>query len=527
MFYLSHFIFGSFVRPPLVIISVDGFRASYMMKGSNVIPNIDKLRDTHWVEDECEEIKSPECPAGFVRPPLVIISVDGFRASYMMKGSNVIPNIDKLRSCGTHSPYMRPVYPTKTFPNLYTLATIWITAEKQGVKAGTLFWPFVIPLERRVLTMLQWFNLPDSERPYVYAFHSEQPDQVGHKHGPLSTEVSIKLYFNRKNVKHLLQSAYAEQRPYVYAFHSEQPDQVGHKHGPLSNEVSIKLYFNRKNVKHLLQSAYAEQRPAVLFRTKYSILYHSDFISGYNDALSMPLWTSYTVTKQADVSHIPDSLSSCVRPDIRVPPANSQTCSAYKADKQMSYGYLYPPQLASSPEARYDAFLITNAVPMYPAFKKVWNYFQRVLVKRYATERNGVNVISGPIFDYDYDSLYDTSDKIKHERPAVPTTTSRGSMPADSTITSNSRSRAAKAVSVPTPPPLPPTPAEGEFLLVPPPPPTAGAEQQELSLSPPQSPAGECLLVPPSPAEGEFLLVPPPPAEGACLLVPPPSSPLA
>ncbi|MGH0120346.1 UNVERIFIED_CONTAM: hypothetical protein FKN15_064806 [Acipenser sinensis] len=74
----------------------------------------------------------------------------------------------------------------------------------------------------------------------------------------------------------------------------------------------------------------------------------------------------------------------------------------------------------------------------------------------------------------------------------------------------------------------PPTPAEGEFLLVPPPPPTAGAEQQELSLSPPQSPAeGECLLVPPSPAEGEFLLVPPPPAEGACLLVPPPSPPPA
>ena len=31
-----------------------------------------------------------------------------------------------LGSCGTHSPYMRPVYPTKTFPNLYTLATVSI-----------------------------------------------------------------------------------------------------------------------------------------------------------------------------------------------------------------------------------------------------------------------------------------------------------------------------------------------------------------------------------------------------------------
>ncbi|NWI00107.1 ENPP2 phosphodiesterase, partial [Tichodroma muraria] len=55
----------------------------------------------------------------------------------------------------------------------------------------------------------------------------------------------------------------------------------------------------------------------------------------------------------------------------------------------------------------------------------VWNYFQRVLVKRYATERNGVNVISGPIFDYDYDGLHDTPDKIKQfvEGSAIPVPT--------------------------------------------------------------------------------------------------------
>ncbi|XP_041101596.1 ectonucleotide pyrophosphatase/phosphodiesterase family member 2-like isoform X2 [Polyodon spathula] len=626
--------------------------------------------DTHWVEDECEEIKSPECPSGFVRPPLVFISVDGFRASYTMKGSNVIPNIDKLRSCGTHAPYMRPVYPTKTFPNLYTLATglypeshgivgnsmhdpvfdanfnlrgreklnhrwwggqpIWITAEKQGVKAGTLFWPFVIPLERRVLTMLKWFHLPDSERPYVYAFHSEQPDSVGHKHGPLSNELNgplkdvdrivgqfmdglkqMKLhrcvnimivgdhgmeeancdrteflssylsnvddiilvpgslgrirsrspnnskydpkavvsdltckksdqhfkpymkqhlpkrlhYANNRRIEdiHLLverkwhvarkmlenheepcshldfslrKSVEGRKHPGKCAFFGDHgydnkinsmqtiflgygptfkyktkvpafenielynvmcdllglkpapnngthgslnhllksppfkpsmPDEVAKPLNPVpasaivdelgctcdeknkGDELNQRLANKgTDDSKHLLYG-----RPAVLFRTKYSILHHCDFISGYSDTLSMPLWTSYTVTKQADVSHIPDSLSSCVRPDIRMPPANSQTCSAYKADKQMSYGYLFPPQLASSSEARYDAFLITNVVPMYPAFKKVWNYFQRVLVKRYATERNGVNVISGPIFDYDYDGLYDTADKIK------------------------------------------------------------------------------------------------------------------
>ncbi|KAB1257987.1 Ectonucleotide pyrophosphatase/phosphodiesterase family member 2 [Camelus dromedarius] len=102
-------------------------------------------------------------------------------------------------------------------------------------------------------------------------------------------------------------------------------------------------------------------RPAVLYRTRYAILYHTDFES----------------------------------------------------------------DLSSSPETKYDAFLVTNMVPMYPAFKRVWNYFQRVLVKKYASERNGVNVISGPIFDYDYDGLHDTQDKIKQyvEGSSIPVPT--------------------------------------------------------------------------------------------------------
>uniref|UniRef100_A0AAR2JZW7 SMB domain-containing protein n=1 Tax=Pygocentrus nattereri TaxID=42514 RepID=A0AAR2JZW7_PYGNA len=167
--------------------------------------------ESTWLEDDCEEIHSAECPAGFVRPPLIMLSLDGFRASYMKKGKSVIPNIHKLKMCGTHAPYMRPMYPSKTFPNLYTLATglypeshgivgntmhdpvfeanfnlrgreklnhrwwggqpIWITAEKQGVKAGTFFWPW----------------------PYVYAVHSEQPDTFGHRLGPFSNELDNPL----------------------------------------------------------------------------------------------------------------------------------------------------------------------------------------------------------------------------------------------------------------------------------------------------------------------------------------------
>ncbi|XP_044062858.1 ectonucleotide pyrophosphatase/phosphodiesterase family member 2 isoform X1 [Siniperca chuatsi] len=634
--------------------------------------------DTSWLQDECEEIKTAECPAGFVRPPLIMLSVDGFRASYVKRGNAVIPNIEKLRTCGTHAPYMRPVYPSKTFPNLYSLATglypeshgiignsmydpvfdatftlrsreklnhrwwggqpIWITALKQGVKAATFFWPVAIPLERRILTMLQWLHLPEGERPYVYAMHSEQPDTYGHKMGPMSAELNnpLKLidrivgqlmdglkqmklhrcvniilvgdhgmeeahcdrteflsnymtsvddiilvpgslgrirsrypnnpkydpkavvanltckkadqhfkaylkqhlpkrlhYANNQRIEeiHLLverkwhvarkvpegkrhcgfsgdhgydnkinsmQTIFLGYGP-TFKFKTKVPafenielynvmcDLLGLKpapnngtHGSLNhllrsppyrptmpeelsrpaasglvpagtddlgcscedklrvksrgqrglkvtlvrgyNLESLWLCLLQNKVEELnqrLRQAMDDSRnlpygrPAVLFRTKYSILHHSDYISSYSEALSMPLWTSYTVSRQVEVSPLPEALSNCVRPDTRVPPAYSQSCTNYRADKQITFAFLYPPQLSSTTDKKYDAVLITNTVPMYPAFKRIWGYFQRALVKKYATERNGVNVLVGPIFDYDYDGVRDTAEKIK------------------------------------------------------------------------------------------------------------------
>ncbi|KAJ8273130.1 hypothetical protein GJAV_G00097780 [Gymnothorax javanicus] len=154
-------------------------------------------------------------------------------------------------------------------------------------------------------------------------------------------------------------------------------------------------------------------RPAVLFQTNYSLLHHPDFISGYSESLAMPLWTSYTVPNQVNITPLPESFTQCRRPDSRISTTFSQSCTAYDSDQSISFGFLFPPELASSPETKYDAELITNTVPMYPAFKKVWSYFQRALVKRYASGTNGVNIVSGPIFDYDYDGLRDTDEKIK------------------------------------------------------------------------------------------------------------------
>uniref|UniRef100_A0A3P9AP35 SMB domain-containing protein n=1 Tax=Esox lucius TaxID=8010 RepID=A0A3P9AP35_ESOLU len=555
----------------------------------------------------------------FVRPPLIMLSVDGFRASYMKRGSTVIPNIEKLRSCGTHAPYMRPMYPTKTFPNMYTLAT-GLYPESHGIVGNSMYDPVFnanfnlrgreklnhrwwggqpvsclgsIPLERRVMTILQWLHLPDGQRPYVYAIHSEQPDTDGHKLGPMSTEVSGwvwgqaagsgaraqglgagvrlnsplreidktigRLMDGLKQMKlhrcvniilvgdHGMEEAHCERTEFLSSYMPSTVDDIilipgsleiqnnkriedihllverkwhvmrkpieGGKRHPgkcisgdhgYDNKINsmqtiflgygptfkfktkvpvfenIELYNvmcdllglkpapnngTHGSLNHLLKSPVHKPtmpeevskptpsapvaalsddlgcscddknkveelnqrlrqatdgtknlpygRPAVLFRAKYSILHHSDYISGYSEALFMPLWTSYTVSKQVEVTPLPEHLSNCVRPDIRVPAAFSQSCSSYKADKQTSYGFLYPPELSSTQDGKSDAVLITNTVPMYPAFKRVWSYFQRTLVKKYALERNGVNLVCGPIFDDDYDGLRDSAEKMK------------------------------------------------------------------------------------------------------------------
>ncbi|KAG8444562.1 hypothetical protein GDO86_009646 [Hymenochirus boettgeri] len=200
-----------------------------------------------WVEETCEEIQAPQCPSGFSKPPLLLFSLDGFRAEYLHTWGGLLPAINKLRKCGTYTRNLRPVYPSKTFPNHYSLITglypeshgivdnkmydpdrnavftlrntekfhpswyqgepVWITAMKQGLKTATYFWPGsdvkvhgtypnifkmynrTIPFEERVMSVLSWLRLPPLERPHFYTLYLEEPDHSGHEHGPVSSEV--------------------------------------------------------------------------------------------------------------------------------------------------------------------------------------------------------------------------------------------------------------------------------------------------------------------------------------------------
>lgn len=50
----------------------------------------------------------------------ILISIDGFRPDYMERG--ITPNLSALAKSGAYGP-MRPSFPTKTFPNHWTLVT--------------------------------------------------------------------------------------------------------------------------------------------------------------------------------------------------------------------------------------------------------------------------------------------------------------------------------------------------------------------------------------------------------------------
>lgn len=115
-------------------------------------------------------------PAETREPVTILISIDGFRPDYLDRG--ITPNLSRLAAGGVRAS-MRPSFPSKTFPNHWTIVTglrpdrhgivanrievegrpdvftmssddpwwwneavpIWVDAEKAGVRTATMFWP--------------------------------------------------------------------------------------------------------------------------------------------------------------------------------------------------------------------------------------------------------------------------------------------------------------------------------------------------------------------------------------------------
>ncbi len=187
-------------------------------------------------------------PAG--RGPLILISIDGFRADYLGRGRS--PVLAALAADGVRAEALKPAFPTLTFPNHYTLVTglypdhhgivnnrfvdprtgkiflykdekshadpawwggepIWVTAQKQGRHTETVFWPgsdvaiagvrpeHWLPFDgrwtphERVAQALAWLDLPAAQRPDFLTLYFDRVDHAGHDHGPDSPEVDAAI----------------------------------------------------------------------------------------------------------------------------------------------------------------------------------------------------------------------------------------------------------------------------------------------------------------------------------------------
>ena len=181
-------------------------------------------------------------------PYVVLISFDGFRYDYVKKFDP--PNFREFIKKGAAADGLIPSFPSKTFPNHYTLVTglypghhglvdnvfydpaqlkrygmrdrtmvldtsfyggtpLWQLAQKQGLKTASYFWvgsevplhgrypdyyfPYneSVPNKERVNQTVAWLSLPEKDRPHFISLYFSLVDSEGHRTGPQSPELRL------------------------------------------------------------------------------------------------------------------------------------------------------------------------------------------------------------------------------------------------------------------------------------------------------------------------------------------------
>lgn len=179
------------------------------------------------------------------KPYVILISLDGFRWDYVQRFQP--PNLSAFIAKGSRAESMISCFPSKTFPNHYSIATgmypehhglvdnsfyapekdrvysmgkreivedgawyggtpLWVWAEQQGMLSASFFfvgaeadikgvrptywytYDAKIPEERRVQQALDWLQLPPVQRPHLITMYFSNMDDTGHSYGPNNDE---------------------------------------------------------------------------------------------------------------------------------------------------------------------------------------------------------------------------------------------------------------------------------------------------------------------------------------------------
>jgi predicted AlkP superfamily pyrophosphatase or phosphodiesterase len=180
-------------------------------------------------------------PSATVSSTVIVVSFDALGDRFLDRDS--LPNFHRMMAEGVRAPF-RPEFPSKTFPNHYSMATgltpgqhgivvnqfydatrgamflrtsatdgswfggeaIWVTAERAGVHSAAYFWTgseaeiggvrprywhlfdATVPDSAKIVEVMHWLRLPTAERPRLIMMYSPVVDVPGHRTGPDSPE---------------------------------------------------------------------------------------------------------------------------------------------------------------------------------------------------------------------------------------------------------------------------------------------------------------------------------------------------
>ncbi|PRY11978.1 putative AlkP superfamily pyrophosphatase or phosphodiesterase [Pontibacter ummariensis] len=212
------------------------------------------------------------------KPYVIMISADGFRYDYADKYK--AKTLQALRAKGVEAASLVPSFPSKTFPNHYTLVTgmypashglinnyfydpqrkesysmrerdkvedgswyggvpLWVLAEQHKMLSASFYWvgsealiqntlPTYwytynekIPFATRVETVVDWLNLPAEKRPHLITFYLSEVDHAGHMYGPDAPETAQAVQELDEQIKQLTEAVATTGLPVNYIFVSD------------------------------------------------------------------------------------------------------------------------------------------------------------------------------------------------------------------------------------------------------------------------------------------------------------------
>ncbi len=214
---------------------------------------------------------------------VILVGIDGARPDYITPAA--APVLSRLKAEGA-SAAMRPSFPTKTFPNFWTIATglrpdrtgvvgntmedaarpgekftlasddpfwwngarpIWVAAEEAGVRSATMFWPGA---------NVAWGATPDPDRPRrsVGGRRASDWQQFNQAVSPQQRVDAVLDWVRRP----------ADNRPRFLTLYFDDVDSAGHQHGPSSPEARAAMRRVDAQIGRLVDGLAAMHQPADL-----------------------------------------------------------------------------------------------------------------------------------------------------------------------------------------------------------------------------------------------------------------------